>query len=154
MTRRPLDFRSFDEVAADVAKLAATPHDRCGNWDLARTCDHLALAIEAVVEDKPVPVSIPIKVVARVIGPVMLRRVLKTRKLPSGVKGPPSIMPAEAPDLQASVARLNKALEAAKTFPGLQRRHPLFGPMTLEQWRDATLIHCAHHLSMLVPRDQ
>jgi hypothetical protein len=153
MTRRPLDFRSFDDVAADVARLASTPHDRCGNWDLARTCDHLALSIEAVVEDRPVPVPPHIKLMARLIGPMMLRHVLKTRKLPNGVKGPASIMPADAPDLDGSIVRLNKAIEAAKTFPGLRRRHPLFGPITLEQWKDATLIHCAHHLSFLVPKE-
>src|SRR4051812_42950158 len=126
--RRPLDFRSFDEVAADVSKLAATPHGRCGNWDLARTCDHLALAIEAVVEDRPMPVPIHIKLLARVLGPMMLRHVLKARKLPNNVRGPASIMPADAPDLPAALARLTKALEAAKTFAGLRRRHPLFGP--------------------------
>jgi hypothetical protein len=150
--RRTLDFRSFDEVSADVARLAATPHDPCGNWDLARTCDHLALSIESIVEDRPLKISLPIKVVARLLGPVMLRRVLKTRKLPRGVSGPRELLPAEAADLQASIARLNTALASAKTFPGLTRRHPLFGPMTLDQWREATLIHCAHHLSHLVPR--
>lgn len=112
-TRRSLDFRSFDEVAADVTALASGPCRRCGQWDLATTCDRLAKTFESGLENKPVHFWLLVRMVAPIFGPMIFRRVLKTRRFPTGVKAPPSLVP--------------------------------------EQWKDAMLIHCSHHLSFLQP---
>ena len=57
--RRTLDFRSFDDVRADVAALAAGPYSRCGKWELATTCDHLAKAFELGLGDRTIAVPRP-----------------------------------------------------------------------------------------------
>ena len=148
-TRRALDFRSFDEVSADVAALAAGPYTRSGNWDLATTCDHLAKTFESGLENKPVEFGLVVRMFAPVFGPLIFRRVLKTRRFPTGVKAPPSLVPGSGCDCAEAVARLNAAMARASKFEGPLSKHPIFGRATVEQWKDAMLIHCSHHLSFL-----
>jgi hypothetical protein len=150
--RRTLDFRSFDEVTADVDHLAATPHDRCGRWDLATICDHLAKGMEVALDNKPIPLPIVIKLLAPLAGPAIFRRTLKTRRMPTGVKAPPPFVPSENCDCTEAITHLKATIARARAFPGPMPRHPVFGQITPDQWREFILIHCAHHLSFLVPR--
>jgi hypothetical protein len=152
-TRRSLDFRSFDEVAADVAALASGTYTRCGNWDLATTCDHLAKTFESGLENKPVHFPLLVRMVAPIFGPLIFRRVLRTRRFPTGVKAPPSLAPENGCNCAEAVARLNVAMARAASFTGPLSKHPIFGRATVEQWKDAMLIHCSHHLSFLQPGD-
>src|SRR5690242_5657654 len=131
-TRRSLDFRSFEEVAADVAALAAGPYTRCGQWDLATTCDHLARTFESGLENRPVHFPLLVRMIAPVLGPMIFRRVLKTRRFPTGVKAPPSLVPEKACDCAAAVARLNAAMARAARFAGPLSKHPIFGRTTVE----------------------
>ena len=151
--RRELDFRSFDEVSADVAALAAAPYTRCGNWDLATVCDHLTKTIEAGLENQPARFPLWLRVVAPVLGPVIFRRILKKRRFPTGVKAPANLVPNESCDCADAVTRLNAALARAADFRGPLSRHPIFGRATVEQWQDAMMIHSAHHLSFLIPNE-
>jgi len=151
ITWRSLDFRSFDEVAADVAALAAGPYARYGQWDLATTCDHLAKTFESGLENKPVKFPLLVRLVAPIFGPLIFRRVLKTRRFPTGVKAPPSLVPENGCDCGEAVARLNGAMARAASFEGPLSKHPIFGRATVEEWKDAMLIHCSHHLSFLQP---
>jgi hypothetical protein len=151
--RRSLDFRSFDEVAADVAVLASGAYTRCGQWDLATTCDHLAKTFESGLENKPVHFPLLVRMIAPVFGPMIFRRILRTRRFPTGVKAPPSLVPENACDCADAVRRLNAAMARASDFVGPLSRHPIFGRATVEQWKDAMLIHCSHHLSFLQPGD-
>ena len=154
MTRRVLDFRSFDEVAADVAALAAGPYTRCGNWDLAAACDHLARTFEAGLENKTIQFPLLMRLIAPALGPLILRRILKTRSFPTGVQAPATLVPDATCGCDAAVARLNAALARAADFQGPLARHPIFRRATVEQWKEAMLIHCAHHLSFLRPEDR
>jgi len=149
--RRDLDFRSFDEISADVAALAAAPYTRCGNWDLATICDHLARTIEAGLDNQAVRFPIWLRVVAPVLGPVIFRRILKKRRFPMGVNAPANLAPNESCDCADAVARLNTAMTGAAGFRGPLSPHPIFGRATVEQWQEAMMIHCAHHLSFLLP---
>src|SRR3954466_8296530 len=132
-TRRTLDHRSFDEVAADVAGLGGGPYTRCGQWDLATTCDHLAKTFESGLENQPVHFPLLVRVVAPIFGPLIFRRILKTRRFPTGVKAPPSLVPEKACDCAKAVARLNAAMARAAGFQGPLSRHPIFGRATVEQ---------------------
>jgi hypothetical protein len=150
--RRALDFRSFDDVRADTARLAAAPHDRCGRWDLATTCDHLVKAIEVGLENRPVALPRFAQLLAPLVGPLVFKRMLKTRRMPTGVRAPAPFVPVENCACDDAVARLDAMTRRAEAFPGPMPRHVFFGPITAEQWKQLMLIHCAHHLSFLVPR--
>jgi hypothetical protein len=150
--RRTLDFRSFDDVRAEVARLAAGPYSRCGKWELATTCDHLAKAFELGLGDRTIAVPRFVKILGPVAGPLILRRVLKKRAMPTGVRAPVEFVPSENCDAREAVDRLNEILRRAEALPGPMPRHPFFGAMTVGQWKDLMLIHCSHHLSFLVPQ--
>ena len=150
--RRPLDFRSFEDVRADVARLAAAPNTRCGNWDLATTCDHLAKAIEVGLENRPVALPRVAKLLAPLVGPLVFKRILKKRAMPTGVRAPAPFVPAENCACDDAVTRLEAITRRAEAFAGPMPRHVFFGPITADQWKQLMLIHCAHHLSFLVPR--
>lgn len=152
MNRRTLDFQSFADVRADVAGLVAAPHDRRGNWDLATTCDHLAKAIEVGLENRSVALPRFAKVLAPVVGPLVFKRILKKRSTPRGVKAPAPFVPATNCACDDAVARLDAITRRAEAFAGPMPRHVFFGPITADQWKQLMLIHCAHHLSFLVPR--
>src|SRR4051794_41980180 len=107
MTPRPLDSPSFDDARAAVARLAAAPHDRCGNWDLATTCDHLVKAMEVGLENRPVALPRFAKLLAPLVGPSVFKRMLNTRRMPSGVRAPGPFVPAQHCACDDAVARLD-----------------------------------------------
>jgi hypothetical protein len=115
--------------------------------------DHLAKTIEAGLENQAARFPLWLRVVAPVLGPVIFRRILKKRRFPTGVKAPANLVPNESCDCADAVARLNAAIARAAAFRGPRSRHPIFGRATVEQWQEAMMIHCAHHLSFLVPNE-
>lgn len=151
MTRRTLNFQSLQDVRADVARLAAAPYRRCGTWHLATMCDHLARTMEAGIHQTPIPMPLPLRVLSPLIGGLVFKRILKKRQMPTGIKAPAPFTPAENCDCTAAVARLNAAIDRANAITGQMPRHPFFGPMTADQWRDLMVIHAMHHLSFLAP---
>ena len=152
MPRRPLDFRSFADVRADVARLAAGPYTKCGTWDLPTTCDHLVKGMETGLEGRPVSLPRFAKFLAPLAGPLVFNRILKKRAMPTGVSAPPEFVPALGCTSEEAVARLDATTRRAQAFTGPMKRHPFFGPITLDEWKQLMLIHCAHHLSFLVPQ--
>jgi hypothetical protein len=149
--RRPLDFRSFDAVAADIDVLAAARYSRCGTWDLSHCCDHLAKTIDLMLDKRPIPIPLFFRMLSPVVGPIILKRILKKRAMQAGFKAPAPFAPDEKCATDEAVQRLKAALGRAKAVTGELPRHPFFGTMTAQQWQDLMLIHCAHHLSFLIP---
>jgi hypothetical protein len=142
---------ALGEVRADVARLAAGSYRRCGTWDLATMCDHLARGIEVGLAGTTIPMPMPLRLLGPALGPWLLRRMLRTRSMPAGVKAPGPFVPAEHCECGASVARLNAAIDRAQALAGPMPRHPFFGRWTVGQWRDFMVVHAMHHLSFLVP---
>jgi hypothetical protein len=76
--------------------------------------------------------------------------VLATQTLPPGIKAPDELTPpADTPDsaIDACIATLARF----KSFPGPIAPHRLFGHIPNPEARRLAIIHCAHHLSHLVP---
>ena len=147
--RRPLDFRSFDAALADVDRLRSAGYDAAGFWDLARALEHLTTFMRLSLDGFPMKYP----AVVRLGGPVIKWWTLRTRRMPAGVKTPrpfePSGSVAEAQavaDFRAVVGRVEHP--AAAFHPS-----PLLGRLTPDEWRQLHLIHAAHHLSFLVPRE-
>jgi len=149
--RRSLDFRSFDEILADVAHLRAVGFQRAGQWDLATICNHLAKGMEVGLENKKVEVSFGLRLLAPLFGKMIFKGLLKTRKMPERIKAPGPFVPDEYCEMESSIARLTQNCERAKVFEGPLSIHPIFRRITVEQWRQLMLIHCSHHLGFLVP---
>lgn len=145
---RRLDFRTWEQVLAEVDRLAATGCTRTGAWDLGQVCVHLALPIEGTIDG----VNLPATWLQRhVLGPIIKRVLFRTRHIPRGVKAPEIALPGEQPDQAAAVNRLRAAIDRFRSYNGPLSPHPIFGRLSRDEWEQFHLIHAAHHLSLLLP---
>ncbi len=153
MQRRYIDFRTCDEVSVEIDRLKADGFAPAGNWSLAQICAHLAKSMEESLDGYTATVSLPIRILVRCgAGRLILRRILKKRRMPNNIKGPAAMMPTDTADEFAAVARIREALgrtQAAASF----HPSPIFGKVAAEQMRQIHLIHAAHHLGFLIPRE-
>jgi hypothetical protein len=147
--RRQLDFQDFDSLTADVDRLHRDGYTKAGTWDLRQICEHLTASMRMSIEGFTFKVAWWFIFV----GPLIRRRLFKTRKVPAGIKGPDSLMPASTGDETAALNAFHKELRRVRDHAGPFRPSPVMGRLSPEQWRQFHLIHAAHHLSFLIPRD-
>ena len=143
--REGLNFASVDDAIAEVQRL------RCGcaktgSWSLAQVCWHLETAIRM----RMVPGPFPPDTSEQLSRKPKLREILAVGKLPSGIEAPtPAIPPADAND--SAIDALIATLKRFDSFSGEIAPHRIFGHLSDADARRLNLIHCAHHLSYLVP---
>jgi hypothetical protein len=146
--RRNLRYATANDVIADVERLRAGAHDRCGNWTLAQCCYHLDKATRRALTPIPFTPNTPDQDERA----KNLPSILLGGKLPGGIKGPDDIMPGAdvGDDTIDTFLSTMREFGAAKQ---IRENHRVFGNMTQDQMRQLTLIHAAHHLSHFVPKD-
>lgn len=145
--RRKLNFCTPDDVAADVNRLRTDGYQRVGHWDLAQTCFHLDKLMGSAMTN-PAGETTP-EQTARL---PILAKMLKSGKIPSGLVAPDSTVgPQHTPN--TAIDDFLETLETFKAFTGTFAPHRLFGNIPAEDRRRHQLIHCAHHLSYLVPAE-
>jgi hypothetical protein len=152
--RRPLTFHDLDDVLRDVDALAAGGYDRAGNWDLAQACRHLAEWMRFAVDGyprSPLPVRLIFAALRPTIGRSVLRKTLDTGSMGAGSPTLRETVPAPAADPMPAVAELRRTIERFRDHRGEYHASPLFGALTRDQMTQLHLVHCAHHLSFLVP---
>jgi hypothetical protein len=148
MNRRPLDFRTFDEVRADLDRLRAG-YQKGGNWSLGQVCNHLAIFVRGSLDGFTGPRP---PWFLRMIGPFLLRRMIKNRRMPEGVKVPAHFQPQASAEDSREVQELQDLLRRFEKHQGPLHPSPLGGELSYDTWRELHLIHCAHHLSFLQPK--
>jgi hypothetical protein len=148
--RRVLHFDSLDQITTDANALAAAEKAgklrKLGNWSLGQCCGHLAAWIDFSFDG--IPIQLPW------IAKFVLRR-MKTRFLnqpmrPGGKipRVPGGTLATEPLPIEQGLQKLHRACtRLKKTAP--TRPHPIFGPMTHEEWKKLTLRHAELHLSFL-----
>lgn len=151
MEQRLLSFKDFKEVQAEVERLHRTGYEKLGQWNLAQVCDHLTYFIQGSLDGYTFRVSWLLKVL---FGRLVLRQILKQQRMKSGITTPQKPLPPAGADESAAVLRLNQILERFQTHQGEFHPSPFFGTLTPDQWRSLHLIHCAHHLGYLAPKDR
>ena len=119
-TRRTLDFRTFEEILADITHLRAAGYQAAGQWDLATTCNHLAKGIEVGIENQKVEVSLMLRLLAPLLGKLIFKRLLKTRRMPDRIKAPAIFVPDSDCEINASIERPS----APGSSPGLCQSIP------------------------------
>jgi hypothetical protein len=154
-TRRELRFDSLDDVVRDAETLLARGYDKAGTWDLAQVCGHLANWLTYPLDGfprPPLPVRLILAVMRNMVGKRELRRVLDSGRMPAGGPTVRESVPPAGGDPAAAVARLRAAAERFRDHPGPVRPSPLFGALTRDEATRLQLVHCAHHLSFLIPK--
>jgi hypothetical protein len=153
--RRALKFDTLDEVIRDVEMLHSKGYNRLGNWDLAQISLHLADWLRYPVEGYPkMPLFLrPIMWTMKVtMGKGMLRKILKSGKMSEKGQTMPQTVHASGEDPTQAMEKLKTAIESWKKHSGEYHPSPLFGKWDRETATKLQLIHCAHHLSFLVPK--
>jgi hypothetical protein len=149
MKRRALDFRSEDEVVAELDRLQKGGYEKGGNWSLGQICNHAAIFVRGSLDGFTGPKS---PWWLGLIAPMLVRRMIKHRRMPEGVKLPPHLLPAEGVDEGKEVEELKRLLLRFRDHQGPLHPSPFSGEMDRESWRQLHLVHCAHHLSFLHPK--
>jgi hypothetical protein len=148
--RRQLDFKTWPDVLADIDHLHRAHYDRLGNWDLSQTLDHVGEGLRAALRgiDHRGP-----WIVRKFVGPLILKRILRQRRMKTGIKVPQWWLPGPSHDESAAVDQFRAEVAAFQQLSTAPFPHPFFGALTKKQWEDLVLIHAGHHLSFLIPRN-
>lgn len=146
--RRTLSFATLDQVMPEVDRLLEG-HDTVGRWTLGQICNHLATSVIGSVEGFSVRAPWLLRAT---LGRVLRRRLMSTGRMAAGIKLPEKVLPRPGLNDRAEAEALRGALQlyAANTEP--LAPHPMFGRMSREDWTRLHCIHCAHHLSFVLPR--
>jgi Protein of unknown function (DUF1569) len=153
--RRQLRFNDLDEVVRDAEGLLSKGYEKAGNWDLAQVCGHLAEWLRFPVEGfprMPAPIRAIFWVARKTVGRKKLLTYITTGSFPAGKPTMPETVPPPGGDPRQAVEKLRKSVERLKAYTGTIVPSPLFGAMTKDEAVRMQLVHCAHHLSFLVPK--
>ncbi len=155
MTRRQLRFDTLADAVRDAETLLANGYDKAGKWSLGQCCGHLANWLTYPLDGFPkIPLVLrPVMwVMRKTIGRPKYERYVREQTFPTGAPTVPQSVPAPDANDAEAVAKLKAAVERYEAHAGPIRPSPLFGPLTKDEARKMQLVHCAHHLSFLVPK--
>ena len=147
--RRTLAFNSLDQVMPDVDRLMAG-YTKVGNWSLGQACNHLTKGVVAAIDGADFKAPWLLRMT---LAPIFLRQILKSGKMREQIKVPKSLLPKPGLDDRAEAEALRAALQLYAAHTGPLADHPFFGRLTREQMDRLQYIHCAHHLSFLLPNE-
>lgn len=153
--RRQLQFANLDEVISEIENLHTHGYDRAGNWDLGQVIGHLIEWMRFPMDGFP-PQGVVIRslmlVLRTLVGRAQLRKVLQTRTLPTGGPTVRETIPVAGNNASELLESMKSLVARVKAHDGKIHPSPFFGAMTRDEWIQLNLIHCAHHLSFLVPK--
>jgi hypothetical protein len=151
ITRRRLDFRSWEELLADADRLARVGYDRAGKWSLTQALDHVGAGLRVAVAGSSKRMPWVMRMSARSFALPVMRA---WRWIPAGLPAPAWWQPQVAADADdsAAVERFRAEVEAFCAHRGPYHPHPAFDRIDRESYEDLMLIHASHHLGFLVPR--
>ena len=152
MERRTLNFHSANEVVAEIERLQQGGYEKLKKWNLTQICDHIGETTRLGMEGSSFRMPWLFRVT---FGKWFLRGVLKDRKMRAGTPTAKVLEPKPAEhDNPEVVAQCIETYRRAAEFSGPLPPHPLVDNLTLEDWKELTWIHAAHHLGFLIPKDQ
>ncbi|WP_422927570.1 DUF1569 domain-containing protein [Singulisphaera sp. PoT] len=145
--RRDLKFATMDRVMPDIDNLLLG-YRQLGNWSLGQICNHLTMVIQGSVAGFGGRAP---WIVRKAIGPIVLRQIFKAGCMKPGRMLPKKFWPNTGLDDRAEAEAMRATLYYFAAHMEGFADHPIFGPLSREQWTRLHCIHCAHHLSFLVP---
>lgn len=152
--RRKLIFATLDEVVVDAENLQAKGYEKAGNWDLSQVCLHIADWMRFPMDGfpkPPAPIRLMLWALRNTIGKGMLRKYM-AEGMPADKPTMPQTVHQQGSDPATTIAKLKETIERFKAFTGTLHPSPLFGALNKDETTQLQLVHCAHHLSFLVPK--
>ncbi len=153
--RRTLKFATAQEAITEIERLIAAERagklEKLGNWSLGTALNHMAEFIDYAYDGFPPDLNPPavIKFILKFMKGTFLKRPLPAGyRIPDQADGTKATQPVE---LDIGAARCLKSWKRlASTVPKLT--HPIFGPLTHEEWIAGHLRHAELHLSFYIPK--
>lgn len=144
--RRRLSFDDLSQVLPEVRRVKVG-HRTVGRWTLGQICKHLADGINGSMDGLD-------------LGRHRFKRLFFAKRMlqytfrygiPGDYTVDPNIEPPPGVDLEEAIEELTRAIERYRAHRGPLQAHPLFGKMPRDIWDRLHCIHCAHHLSFVIP---
>lgn len=132
------------EIISRLNSLSASSTRRWGSLDVAGMLQHLRRSAQMTLGELPVPSKSK-----RALQTFPLKHlILYLIPFPKGAPTAPELKPVDAVSFEEERAALLGMLEQIGTGPreGEGPAHPLFGPLTWQEWGVATYKHTNHHL--------
>jgi hypothetical protein len=150
MPRRSLRFAAYEDAIAEIDRLFHDGYEASSHWTLGQICRHLSFYLRGSLEGFGSKLPWIVRIL---VGPLVLRRILRSGRMPDNAPTIPKSVPGEEADEAAAVAEARLLLERLARHTGELHPSPLFGKLSPQRWRELHLIHAAHHLSFLEPKD-
>lgn len=154
LSRRPLSFSSLEDAVRDAEALRDSGYQQVGDWNLSQVCRHLSQWMQFPLDGfpkMPAPVRGVFWVMRKTIGRRQLAKILSTNSMPVGTPTIRSTVPAVGGDEAAAIAQFRETVKRFTIHQGPLVPSPLFGDLDYATATKLQLIHCAHHLSFLIP---
>jgi|GEM_PF-580544 len=145
--RRNLNFENFDEIMVDVERLL-NGCDVVGGWSFAQICRHLSSSLRVTAD---LPASTP-QDPSKWMAEELKRQIFESGLVPEGYVAPQLVVPAETVAESDEVESLRQAIAYYRASSGPVIPHIFLGPLTKVEWDRYHLMHCAHHLSFVIPK--
>ena len=123
-------------------------HTTVGKWTLGQICNHLTGAVTSTVDGFRFKAP---WIIRKTVGPLLVRRILKKSRFPEGAPLPKKYQPKPGHDDRAEAEALRAAIRLLAAHTGEYAAHPLGGKLSGPEWERFHCIHCAHHLSFVLP---
>lgn len=149
--RRQLDFRTAEEVVADIEHLRAVGYSKTKNWNLTQICEHLHETTKGGMDG--FGFRLPWILRATIVKWVF-RYALNHRKLFTGAPTFKSLMPkSQGEEDSALIDECIQTTKRAGAFDGSMEGYALLDNLSTEDWKQFMWLHASHHLSFLIPKD-
>ena len=147
--RRSLRFFDVSQVVPDVLRLRSS-HRTLAKWSLAQICKHLADSVNGSING----FGLGRHRFKRFFFRKLLLAYTLRYGIPRNYLVDPGIEPAKDLELDDAITQLVQAIERYQAHDGPLQAHPLFGKMPRDVWDRIQCIHCAHHLSFVIPTSE
>lgn len=147
--RRQVRYLAMDELLKDAEQMAACDSRTVGNWTLGQILSHIAIAINMGTEQAPMMFPAPVRFLARLL---MKKRVTEG-PLKAGFQVPKRFASRILPPPTSVAEGLDALRSAIARWQAIPARciHPIFGPLTAQEWEMLELRHAELHMSFVVP---
>jgi hypothetical protein len=143
-TRREVQYRSLDDIAADAKRLTEVEVRTNGNWSQGQIYDHLARNFNGSIDGMGFAMPAPV----RFLMSALMKKKFLTKGLPPGFKTNSKLEPPQVSTSEALEA-LTKAIERLKQEEK-RAMHPIFGTISREEWDQFHMRHAEMHMSFIV----
>lgn len=155
MQRRELDFRSADDVIAEIESLRSHGYRRMKQWNLTQICKHLTATMQGGLDGWGF--RLPWIVRATYMN-WEFHYALKNRRMFQGLPTLGVLKPPAAPSDGAAgdddevIRTCIDTCRRTSQCSGTMTDNPLFNHVSAEDWKEYMWIHAAHHLGFLIPQ--